>query len=159
MTGLNRTDLPTSYKVHLAASSLATQGVYGANNELATEFVISRSTVYAAAETAYGVLEAHFTDAESEATSVIVDERQIERAIGALRVIAPNSIRAIEALLPVVYPGIHVSYGKIQQILVKLEQRAAMFNLEADLSGILLNSYKFAGRYRKRVSWSCEPIT
>ena len=136
MTDLNRTDLPASLKVQLAASSLAMQGIYGANTELANEFGVSRSTVYAAAETAYGVLEGHFVGAESEETTVIANERQIERAIGALRVISPNSIRGIETLLPIVYPGIHVSYGKIQQILVNLEQRAAMFNIAADFSGI-----------------------
>ena len=136
MTGLNRTDLPTSHKVELAASSLAWQGAYGAKSELARAFGVSRSTVYAAGETAYDVLAEHFVGAESEETTITVDERQIERAIGALRVVSPNSIRAIETLLPLVYPGIHVSYGKIHQILVKLEQRARKFNIEGDLSGI-----------------------
>jgi hypothetical protein len=136
MTGLNRTDLPASHKVQLAASSLALQGVYGANTDLAREFGVSRSTVYAAGETAYDVLEEHFAHSESEATTIVVDERQMERAIGALRVVAPNSIRAIEALLPILYPGRHISYGKIQQKLVELEGRAAEFNATADLSGI-----------------------
>lgn len=136
MTGLNRTDLPTSYKIELAASSLALQGVYGAKTELAEEFGVSRSTVYAAGDTAYEILAEHFVGAESEATTVVVDERQKARTVAALRVMGINSIRSIEDLIPVVYPGMHMSYGKIQQTLVELEQRAAEFNAKADLSGI-----------------------
>ena len=93
MTDLNRTDLPATLKVELAASALATQGIYGANTALADEFGVSRSTVYAAAETAYGVLEEHFVGAEIDERTVMVDERQIERAIGGLRAVSPNSIR------------------------------------------------------------------
>jgi hypothetical protein len=52
MTGLNRTDLPTSHKVQLAASALAGQGIYGAITDLAQTFEVSRPTVYAAALTA-----------------------------------------------------------------------------------------------------------
>jgi hypothetical protein len=53
-----------------------------------------------------------------------------------LRIVAPNSIRAIEDLIPIVYPDVHVSYGKIQQILTEAEARAAEFNGGCDLSGI-----------------------
>ena len=49
---------------------------------------------------------------------------------------APNSIRAIEDLLPVLYPGVKVSYGKVQQLLVEAEARARSFNAQADLSEI-----------------------
>ena len=95
MTGLNRTDLPTSYKIELAASSLALQGVYGAKTELAEEFGVSRSTVYAAGDTAHEVLEEHFVGAESETATVVVDDRQKARAVAALRVMGINSIRSI----------------------------------------------------------------
>ena len=45
-------------------------------------------------------------------------------------------IRAIEDLLPVLYPGVKVSYGKVQQLLVEAEARARSFNAQADLSEI-----------------------
>ena len=38
-----------------------------------------------------------------------VDDAQLHRAVVALRVLAPNAIRPIEALLPVLYPGVKVS--------------------------------------------------
>ena len=54
----------------------------------------------------------------------------------ALRVVAPNSIRAIEQLLPLLYPGVRCSYGKIQQLLSEAEVKAAQWNAQADLSMI-----------------------
>jgi hypothetical protein len=136
MTGLNRTDLPTSHKVQLAASALAGQGEYGAVTNLATTFDVSRPTVYGAAQTAEDVLTQHFEASFFGKQSVVVDERQLERMVIGLRIVAPNSIRAIEDLIPVVYPGMHVSFGKIQQILTEAEARAAEFNAGCDLSGI-----------------------
>ncbi len=136
MTGLNRTDLPTSHRVQLAASALAGQGTYGAVTDLAQTFEVSRPTVYSAAQTAEDVLTQHFAASEAGEQSVVIDERQLERMIVGLRIAAPNSIRAIEDLIPIVYPGVHVSYGKIQRVLTEAEQRAAHFNARCDLSGI-----------------------
>jgi hypothetical protein len=136
MTGLNRTDLPTSHKVKLAASALAGQGIYGAITDLAATFDVSRPTVYGAAQTAEDVLTEHFEASVASKQNVVVDERQLERMVIGLRIVAPNSIRAIEDLIPVVYPEVHVSYGKIQQILIEAERRAAEFNAGCDLSGI-----------------------
>jgi len=136
MTGLNQTDLPTSHKVQLAASALAGQGTYGAVTDLAHTFEVSRPTVYSVAQTAEDVLTRHFAACETGERSVVVDQRQLERTIVGLRIVAPNSIRAIEALLSIVYPGMHISYGKIQAVLSEAEQRAADFNARCDLSGI-----------------------
>lgn len=136
MTGLNQTDLPTSHRVQLAASALAGQGTYGAVTDLAQTFEVSRPTVYSAAETAEDVLTRHFAACATGRQSIVVDERQLERMIVGLRIVAPNSIRAIEDLIPIVYPGMHVSYGKIQRILSEAEQRAANFNARCDLTGI-----------------------
>jgi hypothetical protein len=136
MTGLNRTDLPATLKIELASSSLSMQGIYGAVTKLAREYGVSRSTVYTAGETAHDILEEYFVGEESEAKTIVVDERQLERAIFALRVVAPNSIRAIETLLPILYPDHHLSYGKIHQKLVLMEERAAEFNAQEDLSEI-----------------------
>lgn len=138
MTGLIRTDLPTSRKVELAASAFARQAEHGAKTLLARGFGISRPTVYAAASTASEVLEKHFREAESgyHPVTVTVDEAQLDRAIMALRVMAPNALRPIEDMLPFLYPGIRVSYGKVQQVAAGAEQKAAAFNAREDLSGI-----------------------
>ena len=56
------------------------------------------------------------------AVTVRVDDAQLRRALVALRVMAPNALRPIEDLLPVLYPGVKVSYGKIQQLLVEAEE-------------------------------------
>ena len=50
----------------------------------------------------------------------------------ALRVLAPNAIRPIEDLVPLLYPGVKVSYGTIQHIF-EAEARAARFNAQASL--------------------------
>ena len=59
--------------------------------------------------------------------------RSYARALVGLRAMAPNSIRAIEDLLPVLYPGVKVSYGKVQQLLVEAEARARSFNAAGGL--------------------------
>ena len=49
---------------------------------------------------------------------------------------APNAIRPIEDLVPLLYPGVKVSYGTIQQMLVEAEGRAARFNAQVSLGGV-----------------------
>jgi len=138
VTRLSRTDLPTSHKAHLAASAFAGQGMYGTKTALARQYDVSRPTVYAAGETGRAVMEEHFARAEEgdEAIWVRADRAQIVRAIVAMRVVAPDSIRAIEDLLAIVYPGVKPSYGWIQGILVDAEARAAAFNEGVDLTGV-----------------------
>jgi hypothetical protein len=104
--------------------------------DLAQTFDVSRPTVYDAAQTAEDVLTQYFEASFIGEQNVIVDERQLERMVIGLRIVAPNSIRAIEDLIPIVYPDVHVSYGKIQRILIDAEARAAEFNAGCDLSGI-----------------------
>ena len=138
MTGLHRTSLTTSQKVEFAAAALSRQDEHGAKTALSQAYGISRPTVYAAGATAGEVLKEHF-EASSSGGSVVnvrVDEAQLHRTLVALRVMAPNAIRPIEDLLPIIYPGVRVSYGKIQQILVEAEGRAAVFNGQAELSGV-----------------------
>ena len=67
---------------------------------------------------------------------VRVDDAQLRRAVVALRVLAPNAIRPIEDLLPLLYPGVKVSYGTIQQMLVEAEVRAARLNAQSALDGV-----------------------
>ena len=138
MTGLHRTPLTTSQKIECAVMAAAGQEVYGAISEVSREFGISRPTVYKARDTACEVLRGHFEQEESayRAVRVEVDEAQLERAVVALRVMAPNAIRPIEELLPILYPGVRASYGKLQSIFAQAEERAKAFNAKADLSPI-----------------------
>jgi len=138
MTLFQRTDLPTPLKVHLAASALSGKGKYGEMTDLAFRFGVSRETVNQAADCAERILTGYFEADRStpKFPDVKVDNTQLERTIIALRVVAPNSIRQIEALLPLIYPGTKLSYGKIQGILANAEQAAAKYNKQVDLSGI-----------------------
>lgn len=133
MTCLQRTDLTTARKIQCAAQALARQA-HGVITALSREFGLSRPTIYEAAATAEAVLAQHFQQGALE--TVAVDEAQLRRAVIALRVVAPNSIRAIEALIPVRYPGQRLSYGKLQQWLVEAEGHARGFNAPVSLAGI-----------------------
>lgn len=139
MTDLSRTDLQTSRKVELAVLSLATQGEYGSVTELSKDFEVSRPTIYDVQQTTAEVLERHF-EANDETIStphvIIVDEAQLRRAVVALRMEGPNAIRPIEDLIPILYPGLRVSYGKVQGICAEAERRAAAFNKDTDLTAI-----------------------
>lgn len=135
MTGLHRTQLTLSQKIHCAAQALGRQA-HGVITALSVEFGLSRPTVYEAAATAEAVLAQHFTESERNVVRLAVDEQQLHRAVIALRVVAPNSIRAIEELLALLYPGHRVSYGKLPSWLVEAEQQAERFNAAADLSAL-----------------------
>jgi len=138
MAGLNRTTLTTSQKIEFAANALARQEEHGAKSALSREFGVSRTTVYAASELAEGVLAQHFEHCTSDDAPVMVQvgEQQIRRAVVALRTMAPNAIRPIEDMLPLLYPGVKISYGKIQSITAQAEANAALFNAGEDLSKI-----------------------
>jgi hypothetical protein len=135
MTCLQRTDLTTSQQIQCAAQALGRQAP-GVISGLSVEFGLSRPTVYEAAATAEAILARHFQQGTLETVTVVVDEAQLRRAIIALRVVAPNSIRALEELIPLLYPGQRLSYGKIQQWLVEAEGRARCFNAQVPLAGI-----------------------
>lgn len=139
MTNLSKTDLPTSQKVDLAVLSLATQGDYGSITALSESFGVSRPTIYDVQQSTSEMLEQHFDSANAMGgvQHVVVDEAQLRRAIVALRIEGPNAIRPIENLIPILYPGLSVSYGKIQGILVEAEERARQFNEKVDLSAII----------------------
>ena len=138
MTVLQRTDLTTSQKIECAAAALAGQHAHGSKTALSEVYEISRPTVYAAGATAQSVLRAHFDRPllQGAAVDVRVDDAQLRRALVALRVLAPNAIRSIEDLLPLLYPGVKVSYGTIQQRLVEAEGEAARFNAQASLGAV-----------------------
>jgi hypothetical protein len=142
MTELLRTDLPTSRKTELAASALGRQGEHGAMAAIARQFGVARGTVYSAKATAREVLTTHFARPASAAMDttrppgllVRVDDAQIRRTIAALRVMVPATLRPMVDLLPVIYPGLRLSYGTIQSLAADAESRAAAFNGQVDLS-------------------------
>lgn len=137
MTGLHRTPLTTPRKIECVAKALAGQDASGGISAVSREFGISRPTVYAAKEAASEILKGHFEEPGSEPTVwVRIDKAQWRRAVVALRVMAPNALRPIEDLLPIIYPGVRLSYGVIQRIAAEAEEQAAVFNAKADLSGV-----------------------
>ena len=138
MTVLHRTDLTTSQKIECAAAAVARQHEHGAKTALSERYEISRPTVYAVGATAESVLRTHFEAPllGGAGVDVRVDDAQLRRAVVALRVVAPNAIRPIEDLLPVLYPGVKVSYGTIQAMLVEAEGRAARFNAQGSLDAV-----------------------
>ena len=138
MTVLQRTDLTTSQKIQCAAAAVAGQHAHGSKTALSERYEISRPTVYAVGAAAESVLRSHFETPllQGAAVDVRVDDAQLRRAVVALRVLAPNAIRPIEDLVPLLYPGVKVSYGTIQHMLVEAEARAARFNAQASLGGV-----------------------
>ena len=138
MTVLHRTDLTTSQKIECAAAAVARQHEHGSKTALSETYEISRPTVYAVGATAESVLRTHFEAPllGGAGVGVRVDDAQLRRAVVALRVVAPNAIRPIEDLLPVLYPGVKVSYGTIQALLVEAEGRAARFNTHSALDAV-----------------------
>ena len=147
MTVLQRTDLTTSQKIQCAAAAVAGQHAHGSKTALSETYEISRPTVYAVGAAAESVLRSHFEAPllQGAAVDVRVDDAQLRRAVPlaararlvvALRVLAPNAIRPIEDLVPLLYPGVKVSYGTIQHMLVEAEARAARFNAQASLGGV-----------------------
>ena len=138
MTVLQRTDLTTSQKIQCAAAAVAGQHAHGSKTALSERYEISRPTVYAVGAAAQSVLRSHFEAPllQGAAVEVRVDDAQLRRAVVALRVLAPNAIRPIEDLVPLLYPGVKVSYGTIQRMLVEAEGRAARLNAQASLDGV-----------------------
>ena len=64
----------------------------------------------------------------------MADEAQLRRTITALRIVVPGTLRPIVRLLPILYPGVRLSYGTVQRIAAESEALAAEFNRRADLS-------------------------
>ena len=148
MTVLQRTDLTTSQKIQCAAAAVAGQHAHGSKTALSETYEISRPTVYAAlGRRRSQCFAAHFEAPllQGAAVDVRVDDAQLRRAVPlaararlvvALRVLAPNAIRPIEDLVPLLYPGVKVSYGTLQQMLVEAEGQAARFNAQVSLGGV-----------------------
>ena len=135
MTRLSRTVLPTSEKIDLAINAHTSQDHHGKVSTLSETYGVSRPTVYSTRETVEKVLFQHFS-AQNTNNTIIVTEALLARAIVALRARSPNSIRAIEDLLPILYPGTKLSYGYIWEIIHEAELKAKDFNKSVDLKKI-----------------------
>jgi hypothetical protein len=62
-----------------------------------------------------------------------------DRSVSGVKPLAappPHGWRDVEALLPIFYPGLTRSYGTIQGILARADEKAAQLNRQADLSAI-----------------------
>lgn len=138
---LERTNLTDFQKVQLAAAAVAHQGEFGAVSELADQYGVSRNTVYDVLDKTQNILEQQVLQKDaSPVLWVPVDQNQIARAITGLRVVGPNSLRDIEDLIPILYPGCKMSYGSIQAIAAAAEARAEQRNLQTDLAPITVGA-------------------
>ena len=137
MSILNRTALTSSDKFNLLSKTIGCQP-HGDISSFADEYGISRKTLYHARGVATQALQSLVSNAEQPdvITTVGVDAVQLRRTIVALACTAPNSIRAIEEQLPLIYPGCRVSYGYIQGVIIEAQQNASQFNLGVCLSKI-----------------------
>lgn len=136
MRALSRTDLSIEEKVYMAAATVASEGSYGRVMDLSRDFGLSRPTLYSLGEEMRRLLEEQFKPQlfEPGVLWVRVDQRQVERATIGLRTVGPNSIPIIHELLPIVYPGLQVSYGTLWGIGAEAEGRATKFNAQVPLS-------------------------
>lgn len=134
---LDRTPLNSSDKLDLLAKSIACQA-HGHISSLSNEFDISRKAVYRARDEAHAALQSLIAEhlQPEVITTVGVTVEQLQRTIVALATTAPNSIRAIEQLIPLLYPGCKVSYGYIQGVIVRARQQAQTFNCQVPLTSI-----------------------
>jgi len=125
MTQLRHPVRPPS-ATHIAALALAGQGEYGVITAIAREHGLRREQVYVLREEGRDALEAAFTPASLHTRgsfTLEVTPAAMERAVVAMRVITPASVRDIVEMLPVLY-GISWSYGKVWSVLHEAEQRA-----------------------------------
>jgi len=133
-----RPPLHPSSAASIAATALALQGQYGVVTDLAREHELRRQSVYDLRDRAQQVLEAAFTSVPAQGAvrhTLCVTEADVQRAIVALRVMLPASIRDIEEVLPVLF-DVRYSYGRVWNVVHAAETAAAAFNRTVDLSGI-----------------------
>jgi hypothetical protein len=93
--------------------------------------------VYVAKGAASEVLREPFEEPQSDPTVwVKIDPAQVRRTVVAVRVRAPNTLRPIEDMIPLIYPGVRLSYGKVQSMAAEAEAQAGAFNAKADVAGV-----------------------
>lgn len=131
---LDRTSLNASDKADFLLNAVNCQA-FGDISRVSNQFGVSRKTTYRAKEIGISAL-GELLEQQERSLQVKVDEAQIKRTIIALSITAPNSIRAIEDLLPLIYPGVTRSFGYIQGLQIQAQRNAAEFNQQINLSRI-----------------------
>jgi len=134
---LDRTSLSSSDKRDLLAKTAACQA-HGDISFLSKEFKLSRQSIYRTRDQVNASLDELLADNKpsDHIITVGVDVAQLRRAIITLAITAPNSIRAIEEQIPLLYPGCKVSYGYIQGVIIEAQVNAKKFNQGVSLSNI-----------------------
>lgn len=131
---LDRTSLNASDKFDFVLNAVNCQA-FGDISRVADQFGISRKTLYKIKAIALDSLQLLLNQPD-HALKIQVDEAQIKRAIVAMTITAPNSIRAIEDIIPLIYPGVTRSFGYIQGLQIEAQRNAAQFNQQVDLSRV-----------------------
>ncbi|MCN4144078.1 MAG: hypothetical protein LC437_03080, partial [Thiohalomonas sp.] len=133
---MHNTDLTTSQKIEFSAKVLANQGLHASMTQMSQEYGLSHPTLYRVQENTAEILFQHFSQTQEQlkARSITLDQVQLERTIIALSIMAPNSIRAIEDLIPIIYSGVTRSFGSIQSLLIEAQEKARQFNNTVDFS-------------------------
>jgi len=134
---LDRTPLNSSDKRNLLAKTIICQA-HGDISFLSREFNLSRKAIYHTRDQVNSLLDGLLEDNNEPdcIATVDVDVAQLRRAIITLAITAPNSIRAIEEQIPLLYPGCKVSYGTIQGVIVEAQVNAKAFNKTVSLANI-----------------------
>ncbi|MCN4144831.1 MAG: hypothetical protein LC437_07245, partial [Thiohalomonas sp.] len=133
---MHKTNLTTPQKIEFSAKVLPNQGLHDSVTQMSQEYGLSRPTLYRVHENTAEILFQHFTQTQEQlkARTITVDQVQLERTIIALPIMAPNNIRAIEDLIPIIYPGVIRSFGTIQSLLIEAQEKARQFNNKVDFS-------------------------
>lgn len=131
---LDRTPLNPSDKFNCLLKTADCQA-FGDITRIAEQFELSRKTIYKVRDFVLGGLRDLLVQPD-HALKIQVDDAQIKRTIVALTITAPNSIRAIEDLIPIIYPGVTRSFGYIQGLQIEAQHNAEAFNRLVDLSRI-----------------------
>ena len=132
------TVLPPSSSAEVAVAALHEQGRYGVVTDLANRHGISRQQVYKNRDQAHDALAEAFAPPPNPAPggfTITVADADLERAVIAMRLEMPGSIRDIVEVLPLLY-GKRWSYGKVQGVLAEAERRADERNRAVDLAAI-----------------------
>lgn len=133
-----QTHLEATPELDVALAVLSAQGRYGEMTRVAEEHGLARCTAYARRDEAIEALKAHYHWVQRWGVRgmVAVDQGQLKRFVISQYVEARSTIRRIEDVIPITYPGLKLSYGAIQAILANAQLRAGLFNRGVRLEGI-----------------------
>jgi hypothetical protein len=127
---------PPSSPISIAVPALAGDGVYGEVTRIARNNDVTRQRVYRIREIALDAIEQAFGNERAVPINTLaVTEEHMKRAVVALRIVLPASIRDIVEVLPILF-GVRWSYGKIQAELIGAGEHAATLLSDINLASI-----------------------